>query len=81
MKKETEVKEKRITHSDRILAYLQDKGHITSWQAIREFGITRLSAVIYNLRHDGYNIQSESVSRKNRYGDKVTFAKYVLVNE
>ena len=73
------VKEKKITHSDRILSYLQEKGHITSWQAIREFGITRLSAVIFNLRNDGYNIVSESMSRKNRYGDKVTFAKYVLV--
>ena len=40
----------RTTHTDRIEQYFREHGSITSWEAIKEFGITRLSAVIYNLR-------------------------------
>lgn len=69
---------KRLTHYDRVLRHLKDNGSITSLQAFREYGITRLSAVIYNLRKDGYVIENEVVKRKNRYGDKIWFAKYIL---
>lgn len=66
------------THYDRILRHLKDYGSITSWEAIEEYGCTRLSAVIYMLRQVGYIITSETISRKNRYGKTVFFAKYIL---
>ena len=72
------MKTKRITHYDRILKHLKEKGSVTSLQAFRDYGVTRLSAVIYELRQDGYNITSTMTARKNRYGDKVYFAKYEL---
>ena len=75
------MKTKRVTHYDRILNHLRFKGSITSLQAFREYGITRLSAVIFDLRQNGYNITSTNVGRLNRYGDKVYFAKYTLVEE
>lgn len=67
----------RITHQDRILNHLITKGSITSWEAIKEYGITRLSAVIFNLRKE-YNIRSEIEKSTNRYGDKISYAKYIL---
>jgi len=70
---------KRLTQYDRVLRHLRERGNITSLQAFRDYGITRLSAIIFNLRKDGYNITSEYMSRKNRYGDKVKFVKYVLI--
>lgn len=70
--------EKKMTHYDRILRHLKDCGSITSITAIYEYGVTRLSAVIYDLRQDGYNIKSENVNSVNRYGDKVHFARYIL---
>ena len=70
--------EKRMTHYDRILRHLRDCKSITSLTAIYEYGITRLSAVIYDLRRDGYNIKSENVNSVNRYGDKVHFVRYIL---
>ena len=70
---------KRLTHYDRVLRHLKEKGSITSLQAFREYGITRLSAVIFNLRKDGYVIENENITRKNRYGDKIWFAKYILL--
>ena len=69
---------KRMTHYKRILKHLQDFGHITSWQAIEEYGNTRLSATIFNLRQDGYNIKSETIYTKNRYGDPTHYTKYTL---
>lgn len=65
-----------MTQKERILKHLQDFGSITSWEAIKEYGCTRLSAYIYLLRKDGYIIENENVTTKNRYGDAVTFAKY-----
>lgn len=74
---------KRLTQYDRVLQFLKEKGSITSLQAFREFGATRLSAIIFNLRRNGYCIVNEYITKKNRYGDKITFAKYVLteINE
>ena len=66
------------THYDRVLKHLKDRGHITSLEAFREYGLTRLSAVIFDLRKDGFNIASDKVGRKNRYGKMVYFAKYTL---
>lgn len=70
---------KKITLQDRVLQYMQENGSITSWEAIREFGATRLSAIIYNLRYkEGLNIISKNVNGKNRYGDPVSYARYYL---
>ena len=71
------MKKMRVTHYDRILNHLNQYGSITSWEAIREYGITRLSAVIYELRKE-YNIVSTFETTKNRYGDKISYAKYIL---
>lgn len=71
---------KKITQKERVLQHLKDNGSITSWQAIKHYGCTRLSDVIYRLK-EGYNIETETMNSKNRYGDKVHFAKYNYVSE
>ena len=70
---------KKETHVDRVMRYLNDFGSITSLDAIREFGNTRLSATIYILRHD-YNlpIKSRMEVSKNRYGEKTEYARYYI---
>lgn len=67
------------THKQRVLEYIQDFGSITSLDAFRDLGNTRLSASIWLLRHeDGLDIESINETSKNRYGDKVTYARYYL---
>ena len=62
-----------------IMLHLQEKGNITSWEAIKEYGATRLSAIIYNLRYKYHmNIITETVEFTDRYGSKSSFAKYIL---
>jgi hypothetical protein len=74
--REEEVK--RVRLEDRILYHLQNYGSITSWEAIKEYGVTRISAIIYNLREEGYSIETCYETAKNRYGDKIHYAKYVF---
>ena len=59
--------------------HLEKHGYITSWDAITLYGATRLSAIIYILRHDyNYVIETIKVCGKNRYGNTSNYAKYVL---
>lgn len=69
--------EKR-TQEQMVLDHLQTFGYITSIEAIYNYGITRLSARIFNLRKDGHKIKTDYVTSKNKYGEAVTFAKYIL---
>lgn len=69
----------RVTQEDRVLQHLQDFGTISSLEAFKDYGITRLSAKIFNLRALGYNITTHFVSSKNRYGDTTRYGVYTLV--
>ena len=71
----------RFGNKERVLNYILDNGSITTWEAIREFGITRLSDCIYRLRRRGYFIDNEWVESTNRYGDSVRFVRYTLDKE
>lgn len=69
----------RTTQKDRVLEYIKDFGSITSLDAFRDLGNTRLSASIWILRHDDLlDIRSINETVKNRYGDKVTYSRYYL---
>lgn len=51
---------------------------VTSMEAF-ELGITRLSAIIYNLRHEhGMPIMTNRCTTLNRYGHVTNYAEYVL---
>jgi hypothetical protein len=67
-----------MTKTDKILCHLELEGSITSWEAIQEYGVTRLSAIIFNLRKKGYNIVSVPYEFTDRYGDKSTYVRYKL---
>lgn len=71
---------KRVTHGDRVLQHLKENNNITSWEAIKEYGCTRLADVIFNLK-DEYTIITNMVQDTNRFGDTVRYAKYTLVEE
>lgn len=68
----------KITQKHIILEHLKTFNHITSIEAFSNYGVTRLSAVIFLLRKDGYDIDSEPIHITNRFGGKCTFAKYIL---
>ena len=61
-----------------VLAHLIEHGSITTIEAFQKYGCTRLSARIYDYRALGYEIESDSMTTKNRYGNPVTVAVYRL---
>ena len=68
----------KITQVDRVLRHLQQYGSITSLESFREYGFTRLSAVIFILKEQNYEFDEEWITKPNRYGEKTTFKKYIL---
>lgn len=69
-----------MTQEKQVLKHLQLYNYITSWDAIRLYGITRLSAVIFNLRQTGYDIKTHSIAVLNKSKKKTFFAKYELIS-
>ena len=65
-----------MTQISEILHHLQKHRTITSWQAITTYGVTRLSAVIFELRKK-YKIESVMIDSVNRYDEHGRYAKYV----
>lgn len=61
-----------------VLQWLQTHASISSMDAINNFGATRLSAIIFNLRNRGYNIETVMVDGRDRFGNQMRFARYYL---
>lgn len=59
-----------------IMWHLKTYGKITSWEAIKEYGVTRLADKILTLRNEGYNIETKLVKKENRFGNITTIANY-----
>jgi hypothetical protein len=66
----------RTSKTQQVKTRLIQFGAITSWEAIHLFGATRLSAIIFNLRKKGMDIQSESIEGKDRNGYYTRYVKY-----
>ena len=65
----------KITMRDRVYNYMKDFGSITTLEAFRDLGCTRLSEYIRQIRLE-QEVKDEWVNSKNRYGDKVQFKRF-----
>ena len=67
-----------MNQADRIMKYIHEFGSITSLDAFRDLGITRLSARIHELRESGVEFDMSREKAKNRYGENVSYNRYSL---
>ena len=58
--------------------HLESGKTLTSMEAFKLYGCTRLSAKIFDLKKRGMNIDSVPTVGTNRYGDSVRFVTYRL---
>lgn len=68
-----------MKQNEKILAYMQSHGSITTLDAIIDIGVTRLAARIYDLKKEGHNIEKSTVfvwSKNQR--KQVAVASYSL---
>ena len=71
-----------MSQNMKILHFMEThKRGITPLQAMDHFGCMRLSGRIHDLREMGYNISSDLVEVKNRYGETCRVAQYRLVGK
>ena len=70
----------KISLSQRVYEYMEKYGSISSLEAFRDLGVTRLSACIFILRKL-YDIRDEWDEVPNRWGDKVRFKRYYINKE
>lgn len=65
-----------MTQKERIRKYLDDFGSITPLEALRDLGIMRLGARIWEMIREGEKIIRETECGENRYGQKTRYARY-----
>lgn len=71
--------EERKNQKTVILEHMRRFGSIEPLTALRDYGIYRLGARIGDLRAEGHNIITESMTSVSRItGRPVHFAKYIL---
>lgn len=68
----------KATQRSRIMAHLKANKTLTSLEALRKYGIMRLSARISELKRRGEPIEKQMISVQNKYGETVRVAEYRL---
>jgi hypothetical protein len=63
-----------MNQQDQVLKHLRKKNSITSWEAIQNYGITRLADTIFQLKGKGYDIMTV-----NESGNGKRWARYVYL--
>ena len=70
-----------MTQEQAVRNHIINNGSITQAQAVRLYGCYRLSARIYDMRKDGYEIVTQYKTSKNRFGYVSVYANYVLLKK
>jgi hypothetical protein len=69
-----------MNQHDLIDKYLDDFGSISPMEAFHDLGITKLATRISEMSRRGYKFIKTRESRKNRYGESVSFMRYRKVS-
>lgn len=64
--------------AERILNHLRERGSITRWEAMKEYGIANPTARITDLRKQGHNIVTVTETGVDRFGDKTHWGRWYL---
>lgn len=70
-----------MNRAERVYAYMKEFGSITPMDAIKDLGYTRLACAISEMKRDGHKVRKKYETKKNRFGQPVTYARYSLVEE
>jgi hypothetical protein len=69
----------KLTQKQKILRHLQEIGAITPVQAFFDYSIMRLATRIFELKEDGYDIETIMLKSENKFGEPVRYAQYKLI--
>lgn len=67
-----------MTQNEMIINHLREYGSITQLGALRDYGCIRLASRISDLRKTGIKIIRLTETSRNRYGQKIRYARYIM---
>ena len=70
-----------MTQCEQVLLTLARFGSITPLDAMKDFGVMRLGARIFDLKAQGWHIESETVASQNRWYKTVHYSRYTMTPE
>lgn len=65
-----------VSQKQMVLDYIREFGSITPIDAIRDLGVTRLAAKVFELKKDGHSIDKVIETGKDRFGNRTRYARY-----
>ena len=66
--------------SKRVLEYMKEHETLEPMEAWSVLGVYRLAARVNELRKEGVQIETDRVRYTNKFGEKVSYAKYTLIS-
>lgn len=72
------MSDRKATQAERVLAYIEEFGSITQYEAFKDLGCMRLASRISDLKKQGFPIQSEVIAVKNRFNENCYIKRYSL---
>lgn len=67
-----------MNQCEKIKNYMKEFGSISTMEAFRDLGITRLGARIMEIERQGVPIDRKTEYAQNRFGDKVHYTRYAI---
>lgn len=67
-----------MSDKERVLGWLMTGKPITPREAYDELGCYRLGARIYDLRAEGYQIDTQMIETTDRHGERCRYGQYRL---
>lgn len=67
-----------MTQCEKVKDFMERFGSITAAQAFTDLGIMRLASRISDLERSGVAIDRQTITGKNRFGEKTHFTRYSL---
>ena len=67
-----------MTQNEMIINHLREYGSITQHEALRDYGCMRLASRISDIRKTGIKIIRLTETSRNRYGQKIRYARYIM---
>lgn len=70
-----------MNQCEKIKDYIRQFGSISSMEAFKDLGITRLSARMLEIERQGFPIEKKLEYSTNRFGESVHYVRYCLSEE
>lgn len=70
-----------MNQTSMVLDYMERFGSISPVEAYADLGCMRLGARIADLKRNGIAIRREMETKNNRFGKKVSYARYSIIKE